>query len=413
MDDWLVRGGPAGAVLGFALGGLLLVPVGVVYGRLTAAAPEAGGEMTYADGLAPRAVRFLVGWMMLLAYAIVCPYEAVAVMQLSAALIPELQAVRLYEVAGSVIYLPTLVIGLAVVGGVTVVNYLGVHRAARLQSWLTAAVLVGVVAFIAAGARAGAAANLSPAFPATGAVAAVLAMLQVVPYFLAGFETVARNAEERGVGFAPRRFLPVTLAALGGAVAFYALVVAVTAGLHPWQALIERKLATAYAFRSAFGSERVGNALLVVALVALVQVLNGCFVAAARQLFALARAGMVPPALAALHPRWLTPARAVVAVGVATAGGCLFGKAVLVPISEVGSLAFAVGWLAACLAYCHPKWRSGRRGPGAGVAGSVVAAGLLAVKLCPGSPGCLSGVESAALGAWVVVGLVLYHRSPG
>jgi amino acid permease len=36
MDDWLTRGGPLGAALGFGLGGLALLPIGHVYGRLAA-----------------------------------------------------------------------------------------------------------------------------------------------------------------------------------------------------------------------------------------------------------------------------------------------------------------------------------------------------------------------------------------
>jgi basic amino acid/polyamine antiporter, APA family len=32
MDDWLGRGGPVGAMLGFAIGGVLLLPVSHVYG---------------------------------------------------------------------------------------------------------------------------------------------------------------------------------------------------------------------------------------------------------------------------------------------------------------------------------------------------------------------------------------------
>jgi amino acid transporter len=32
MDDWLLRGGPLGGVLGFAIGGALLLPIGYVYG---------------------------------------------------------------------------------------------------------------------------------------------------------------------------------------------------------------------------------------------------------------------------------------------------------------------------------------------------------------------------------------------
>src|SRR5690348_2263247 len=39
MDDWLGRGGPLGAVLGFGIGGALLLPIGYVYGQLVAAMP--------------------------------------------------------------------------------------------------------------------------------------------------------------------------------------------------------------------------------------------------------------------------------------------------------------------------------------------------------------------------------------
>src|SRR6516162_5469273 len=44
MDDWLLRGGPLGGILGFAIGGALLLPVGYVYGKLVALMPDAAGE---------------------------------------------------------------------------------------------------------------------------------------------------------------------------------------------------------------------------------------------------------------------------------------------------------------------------------------------------------------------------------
>jgi basic amino acid/polyamine antiporter, APA family len=413
MDDWLTRGGPAGAALGFVAGGLLLVPVGVVYGRMMAVAE---GELAYTAGLVRDWARFLVGWMMLLAYLVVCPYEAVAVGQLCGYLFPPLEALPLYRVGGSVVHLPALALGLAAVAGVTAVNYVGVHHSARLQNALTFVLFAGALLFAALGAARGSAANLSPPFPrpgALGALAAVVMMLQVVPYFLAGFESIARCSEERGAGFAHRRFLSVTLAALLGAVAFYALVVLVTASLHPWQSLAPQKLATLYAFRAAFQAEWVVNLLLAVAVVSLVKVLNGCFLAATRQLFALGRSGLLPAGLAAVHPRWLTPARAVALVGLASAGGCLLGKSVLVPISEVGSLAFAAGWLATCLAYCHPRWRPGRAGRALALAGAAVVGGLIVLKLVPGVPGSLSEWEFVALGLWVAFGLVLYRAASG
>src|SRR2546428_13090518 len=47
MDDWLLRGGALGGVLGFAIGGALLLPIGYVYGQLVMAMPDAAGGVAY------------------------------------------------------------------------------------------------------------------------------------------------------------------------------------------------------------------------------------------------------------------------------------------------------------------------------------------------------------------------------
>src|SRR4029077_10539017 len=73
MDDWLERGGPLGGILGFAIGGALLVPIGYVYGKLVAAMPDASGEVAYTARVFPRSISFATGWMMILSYFIVCP----------------------------------------------------------------------------------------------------------------------------------------------------------------------------------------------------------------------------------------------------------------------------------------------------------------------------------------------------
>ena len=78
MDDWLLRGGPAGAMLGFLIGGAMLFPIGYVYGKLVMAMPDAAGEVAYTAKVFPPFVSFATGWTMLLSYFVVCPYEAVA-----------------------------------------------------------------------------------------------------------------------------------------------------------------------------------------------------------------------------------------------------------------------------------------------------------------------------------------------
>src|SRR2546428_11575116 len=70
MDDWLTRGGPAGGILGFLLGGLLLFPIAHTYGRLVQRTPDAGAEIAYTAGAMPPVVSFAAGRTMVPSYAV-------------------------------------------------------------------------------------------------------------------------------------------------------------------------------------------------------------------------------------------------------------------------------------------------------------------------------------------------------
>jgi APA family basic amino acid/polyamine antiporter len=147
MDDWLGRGGSLGAMMGFAVGGFLLLPVSFIYGEWVKRLPDAAGEAAYTAQVFPPFVSYLTGWIMLLAYFIVCPWEAVALGKLAAYLFPRLDAMELYRVAGQPVFLPRLLLGLALTVFLAWLNYRGIRGSARLQNWTTTAVL-GVFVFL-------------------------------------------------------------------------------------------------------------------------------------------------------------------------------------------------------------------------------------------------------------------------
>ena len=350
MDDWLGRGGPFGAMLGFALGGLLLLPVGYTYGQWVKRLPDAAGEAAYTAQVFPRIVSNLTGWIMFLAYFIVCPWEAVAVGKLVAYLFPQLDTMELYRVAGEPVFLPRLLVGLFATAFLCWLNYRGVRASATFQNWATSAVIGVFLFLVVISAGSGSAANLRPHFSHTPFVS-ILLTLQIVPYFVTGFESVPKVAEESSPGFPPEKyFVAIALALMTGA-GFLALAVGAVSYVAPWQNLLGKRFSTAIAFEQGTHALWVPRLILGIALVALLQVFNGNFVAATRLLFALGRRRTIPGVFGAVHDRFQTPKVAIIAVALAALVGLLLGDALLVPVSEVGSMASAFGWLAACASF--------------------------------------------------------------
>src|SRR5262244_2544597 len=195
LDDWLGRGGPLGAMLGYAIGGVLLLPVGYVYGQWVLRLPDAAGEAAYTAEVFPPIVSYFTGWIMLLAYLIVCPWEAVAVGKVAAYIFPSLNSLPLYSIDGQPVFLPRLLLGVVLTLFLATINYRGIRLSATFQQWTTSVVLLIFVFLLGVSGVRGSAANLHPVFGAAPWVS-VLLTIQIVPYFLTGFESVPKVAEE-------------------------------------------------------------------------------------------------------------------------------------------------------------------------------------------------------------------------
>jgi basic amino acid/polyamine antiporter, APA family len=414
MDDWLTRGGALGALLGFVVGGAVLLPIAWVYGKLVAAMPDAAGEVAYtAAAFTPR-VSFATGWMMTLTYFIVCPWEAVAVGRIAGYIFPWLDTMEIYRIGEHPVFLPRLIIGLGLTALLTVLNYRGVRLSATFQNWTSFGTLALFVVFVAAGVSRGSPVNLPPLFTHSPLIS-ILLVTQIVPYFMAGFESVGKAAEEASPEFRSRSFLLAMWMAIAVAILFYASIVAAVAYVAPWRQLVGEKFMTAVAFERAVGARWVVNIILAAALLSLFKCFNGNFVAASRLLFALGRRGMVHANVGVVHGKYQTPSAAVLCVGISTGACMLLGDAILVPVTEVGSVACAIGWSAACASCLALASRSKTISltvfeRGVAIFGLLVAVAMTLMKVLPFVPGHFSAYEWLALAVWITVGAIL-HRT--
>jgi APA family basic amino acid/polyamine antiporter len=421
MDDWLGRGGPLGAILGFLLGGIILLPVGYVYGQWVLRLPDAAGEAAYTAQVFPPIVSYLTGWIMLLAYFIVCPWEAIALGKIAAYVFPSLDSIEVYRVAGQPVFLWRLVLGVALTLSLTTINYRGIRLSANFQKGMTSIVLLIFVALVGISAVRGAPANFHPVFQGAPLVSIFLT-LQIVPYFLTGFESVPKYAEEANPDLRGKAYMTAIAMALGVGVAFYAFSIAAVAFIAPWPSLLGQRFATAIAFEHGLGAHWPVQLILVMAMFGLFQCFNGNFAASTRMIFAFSRNGSIPTPLSRIHPQFQTPSNAILIIGAATLVAVFLGDALLVPVTEVGSAASAFGWLASCISLIVVISRPNSATTGSAgfqpvpspklriiaAFGAIAAFALVAMKFLPIAPGHFTTAEYIALAFWLALGAILH-----
>ena len=409
MDDLLERGGPLGALLGFAAGALMLLPVGFVYGKLVRAMPDAAGEVAYTALFFPKSVSFLTGWMMFLAYFLTCPFEALAAGRITGYLFPALNQIELYRLGNHPVYLPHIVLGLLIAVFFTWLNYRGIHTSTRFLKLTTFTFLTLVIIFAAAGARHGSPANLHPLFSHSPMIS-ILLVWQVVPWLLSGFEAVGKSAEEASPGFQGRNFGVAIILTIFVGLAFFLVVISAVSFVAPWQELnASVQFPTALAFERALHARWIVDLILASALVALLQAFNANMVASSRLLFAMGRRQLLLPKMGTVHALNQTPTMAIMTVGAATVLAIFLGEAGLVPILEVGAVACAVGWMSACASYS--RMAADLPGRAAAIFGILVTSLMVLVKVLPLVPGHFTRYEWIALAIWAALGYLVHTRA--
>jgi amino acid transporter len=238
---------------------------------------------------------FVVGWLVWLAR--VTSFAA------NCSLLPDYLA---FFVPAAASGLPRILIITTVIGTLAAINLWGVRTTADASNALAIAKLLPLVVFIAAGLY-----FLDPSRLAFGAPPAYRDFSQSVlllVYAFTGFEMAVIPAGEiQDPGRSVPRALLIGMTAV---VAIYVGIQVVCIGTLPELARSSRPLADAAA--RFLGT---GGAVMITAgiLVSLAGNLNVLILAASRMLFAMAEGRALPAGIAAVHPRFRTPAAAVLA----------------------------------------------------------------------------------------------------
>ncbi|MEC9092452.1 MAG: APC family permease, partial [Planctomycetota bacterium] len=401
LGDWLQPAGPVGAIAAFIAGGGLMLLIGLCYAELTPMMPVTGGEVAYAYRSLGTGKAFWVGWFLAFGYISVCAFEAVSIGIVSGYLLPGLDVVPLYTIHGYQVYLPHLVLAVFFTALIGWINYRGINVAIKFQVGLTALLVLCVSCFVVAGLMNGSATNLEPYFGSPDKSFSwadfwpgFLTVFVMAPFWFVGFDTIPQTAEEHN---APRLIKKLGLFivwAIAGSTVFYVLVILAASLVSPWQSLVDQKLPTAAAFRSAFESDWLANLVLTAGLIGLLTSWNGFFIAGTRVLFALGRGHIIGSSFGQVHPQHGTPTKAIWFCSIVTALGACLGKGALIAFIDVGSFCIAFAFLGVSLSLLKlrniaPDMERPYRLPFGKTVAILAAAGSLLILLAlliPGSP---------------------------
>ncbi len=384
---WITEAGSLGAILAFAIGGTLVVFVGLTYAELASALPLAGGEHVYTYKAMGRTASFIATWAIILGYVSVVGFEAVALPTVFEYLIPNYSQGYLYTIAGWDVTITWA--GVGILGSVFIawVNYRGIKLTTAITFILTLLILIAGLMLITGSSVTGNVQNMDPFFEK--GIAGLLTVVIMTPFMFVGFDVIPQAAEE--INLPQKRIGQLLIFSVVLAVVWYiAVIFGVSRVLTPAE-INESNLVTADAMAKAFGdSKMMGNILVLGGIGGILTSWLGFYVGGSRAIYALARR-MLPKSLGELHPKYNTPHKAIVLIGVLSTAAPLLGRPALVWLVDAGGLGLVVAWLMVAVSFIilrkkAPEMKRPFKLPGGTVIGwiaTIMATGI-AVLYMPG-----------------------------
>ncbi len=360
------KAGP-GMMVSFVIAGIVCAVAALCYAEMASMVPVSGSAYTYSYAVMGELVAWMVGWALILEYAVAAGAVSVGWSGYMIGYLEHLlgtdisDAWTLGPLDGGRINLPAMVIALIV----TLLLVRGTKESATVNAILVAIKIVALTAFIVLAIPVMNMEQFEPFAPlGFGGISAAAASIF---FAYVGFDAVSTAAEETRN---PQRNMPIGLiGSLGICTIFYLLVAAGVIGsvgaqpvglaggeaLDPGsrelaaacsqigdQAVVCSKEALAWTLRE-IGWPQVGNLVGLAAILALPSVILMMMFGQTRIFFVMSRDGLLPALFSKIHPRFHTPHVITLITGVAVAlFAGFFPVGQLANISNSGTLfAFA------------------------------------------------------------------------
>jgi basic amino acid/polyamine antiporter, APA family len=413
------KAGP-GMMYSFVIAGVVCALTAMIYAEIAAMVPVAGSAYTYSYAVLGETIAWMVGWALILEYAVAAGAVAVGWSGYANGFLREIgMGLPLALTAGPADTI-TLADGTVAKGGFNLIAFLiallvtwllviGTSKSAKVTAVLVLIKVAALTVFVILALPAVQSANFEPMLPNGWGTpmsgVGVLGAAASIFFAYVGFDAVSTAAEETEN---PNRNIPIGLiASLGICTVFYLLVsyAAIgTAGAQPGGALSQSKEPLAFVLKN-LGYPQVGNAVGIAAIVALPSVILMMIYGQTRILFTMSRDGLMPKMFSAVHERYFTPHKVTIVTGVAVSlFAAVFPVDMLADISNSGTLfAFlivAIGVM--ILRVKQPDRKRPFRTPLVWVVGPVAAAGCTLLFFS------LGWYTIKLFLIWAVIGLVVY-----
>jgi APA family basic amino acid/polyamine antiporter len=347
------KAGP-GMMWSFVIAAVVCLLTALIYAEIASMVPVSGSAYTYSYAVLGEFVAWMVGWALILEYAVAAGAVAVGWSgYINGFLKASGYALPIALTAGPADTI-TLADGTKAAGGfnllaclislfVTWLLITGTSRSAKFTAVLVIVKIVALTAFVVIALPAVNSANFEPMLPNGWGTplsgVGVLGAAASIFFAYVGFDAVSTAAEETKN---PNRNIPIGL--IGSLVIctiFYLLVAYAASGAvgaQPGGPLSESKEPLAFVLRE-LGWPRMGNWVAAAAILALPSVVLMMMFGQTRILFTMSRDGLLPEVLSSVHPKYQTPHVITLITGIAVAAFAgFFPVGALADISNSGTL---------------------------------------------------------------------------